>query len=198
MSMTKLAIFASGSGTNTENLIRYFKNSQLANITLVLSNNKNAKVLQRAKKHDIKTLIFSKKELYETDYIVEILKEKADFIILAGFLWRVPTSIIEVFPNRIVNIHPALLPKYGGKGMYGMRVHETIKENGEKESGITIHYVNERYDEGNIIFQKKITIDSEDSPNDIASKIHKLEYKYFPIVIENLLKSDYKLDTMDL
>lgn len=196
--MTKLAIFASGSGTNAENLINYFKNSQLANITLVLTNNKNAKVLQRAKKHDIKTLAFSKKELYETDYIVEILKEKADFIILAGFLWRIPTSIIEVFPNRIVNIHPALLPKYGGKGMYGMRVHETIKENGEKESGITIHYVNERYDEGNIIFQKKIAIGSKDLPNDIATKIHKLEYKYFPIVVENLLKSDYKLDTMDL
>lgn len=195
--MTKLAIFASGSGTNAENLIKHFKNSQLANITLVLSNNKNAQVLQRAKKHDVKTLIFSRKELYETDYIVEILKEKADFIILAGFLWRIPRSLIEAYPDGIVNIHPALLPKYGGKGMYGMRVHETVKENGEKESGISVHYVNERYDEGNIICQKKISIIPEDSPNDIAAKIHQLEYKYFPIVIENLLRSDNKLDRMD-
>ena len=195
--MIKLVIFASGSGTNAENLIKHFKNSQLANITLVLSNNKNAKVLQRAKKHDVKTLIFSRKELYETDYIVEILKEKADFIILAGFLWRIPTPLIEVFLNRIVNIHPALLPKYGGKGMYGMRVHETVKENGEKESGISIHYVNERYDEGNIIYQKKISITPEYSPSDIAAKIHQLEYKYFPIIIKNLLRPDCKLDTID-
>ena len=188
--MTKIAIFASGSGTNAENLLKYFKNNQLANITLVLSNNQHARAIQRAKKHNVKTLVFSRKDLYETDYIVEILKEKADFIILAGFLWRIPKSLIEIFPNSIVNIHPALLPKYGGKGMYGMRVHETVKENEEKETGITIHYVNERYDEGNIIYQKKITITPEYSPKDIAAKIHLLEYKYFPRVIENLLKSD--------
>ena len=135
---------------------------------------------------------FIKEELYESSIILEILKENADFLVLAGFLWRIPKSLIEAFPDRIVNIHPALLPKYGGKGMYGMRVHEAIKENNEKETGITIHFVNEKYDEGNIIFQKKIAISSEATAYEIANNIHKLEYKYFPIVIENLLKSDYK------
>jgi len=188
--MIRIAIFASGSGTNAENLTKYFKNSPLARVTSVLSNNKNAKVLQRAKKHEIEAFSFSKEELYETGSIAEYLKEKADFIVLAGFLWRVPRLLIDLFPNRIVNIHPALLPKYGGKGMYGMHVHKTVKISGDRETGITIHYVNEKYDEGNIIFQKKMTILPEDTADDIATKIHQLEYKYFPIVVEDLLKSD--------
>lgn len=188
--MIRIAIFASGSGTNAENLIKYFKNSPLARVTSVLSNNKEAKAINRAKKLKVAAFSFSKKELYETDAIVEFLKEKADFIILAGFLWRIPPSLIDIFPNSIVNIHPALLPKYGGKGMYGMHVHETVKINGDRETGITIHYVNERYDEGNIIFQKKMAVLSKDTANDIAAKIHQLEYKYFPIVIEDLLKTD--------
>jgi len=190
--MTRIAIFASGSGTNAENLIKYFKKSDLARITLVLSNNRDAQVLQRAKNLHVKSIFFTKEELYESLVILEILKENVDFLVLAGFLWRIPKSLIEAFPNRIVNIHPALLPKYGGKGMYGMRVHKAIKENNEKESGITIHFVNEKYDEGNIIFQKKISISPEATAYDIANSIHKLEYKYFPIVVENLLKSDYK------
>jgi phosphoribosylglycinamide formyltransferase-1 len=188
--MTRIAIFASGSGTNAENLIKYFNDSNIARVTLVLSNNRNAKVLKRAKKLKVNALFFTKEELYDSSIILEILKENADFIVLAGFLWRIPKSLIDAFPNQIVNIHPALLPKYGGKGMYGMRVHETVKENKEKESGITIHYVNERYDEGNTIFQKKIPVALSDSADDIASKIHQLEYKYFPKVIEDLLSVD--------
>ncbi len=188
--MTRIAIFASGSGTNAENLIKYFKNSQIVRIALVLSNNKNAKVFQRAAQHGVQTLLFSRNELYETDSIVTILKESVDFIVLAGFLWRIPSSLINAFPDKIINIHPALLPKYGGKGMYGMYVHESVKRNKEKETGITIHYVNEKYDDGNIIFQEKTPILPEDTPEDIAGKIHKLEYQYFPVVIENLLSAD--------
>ena len=152
--MIRIVIFASGSGTNAENLIKYFKNSPVARVTAVLSNNENARALKRAKKHKVAAFSFSKKEMHD---IADFLKEKADFIILAGFLWRIPKSLIDLFPNKIVNIHPALLPKYGGKGMYGMHVHETVKKSGDSETGITIHYVNEGYDEGNIIFQKKTT-----------------------------------------
>lgn len=194
--MIRIAIFASGSGTNAENLIKYFNKSPLARVTLVLSNNEKAKVLQRAKKHEVETFSFSKEDLYETDKILAFLEEKADFIVLAGFLLRIPSTIINVFPNKIINIHPALLPKYGGKGMYGMHIHESVKQNNDKETGITIHYVNERYDEGNIIFQKRTTINPKDTPNDIAAKIHKLEYKYFPIVIDGLLRSDNKANTL--
>ncbi len=196
--MLRIAVFASGNGTNAENLITYFQKSDLARIVLVLSNNKDAKVLDRAKRLNVNTLDFTREEFYKTNDIVDTILKKVDFVILAGFLWRIPESLIEMFPNRIVNIHPALLPKYGGKGMYGMRVHEAVKDNCEKETGISIHYVNEQYDEGGIIFQKKITISPQDSPEQIAGRIHKLEYKYFPIVIGNLLRADFKLDRVNI
>ena len=185
--MIRIVIFASGSGTNAENLINYFNNSAYATVVRVLSNNEHAKVLQRAKRLKIKTKTFSKSDLMSENTVVDLLKEEADFIVLAGFLWRIPLAVIEAFPNRIVNIHPALLPKYGGKGMYGMHVHRAVKENNESETGITIHFVNEHYDEGAIIFQAKTEVASTDTPEDIAQKIHQLEYKHFPRIIEETI-----------
>ena len=195
--MLRIAIFASGNGTNAENIISYFQNSNLARVVLVLSNNKNAKVLKRAKHLNVSVLYFSRNELYASSKLITLLQNQADLLVLAGFMWRIPAVLIQEFPNKIINIHPALLPKYGGKGMYGMHVHNAVKENNEKETGISIHYVNEKYDEGAIIFQKKVPISPTDSPEQIAAKIHKLEYKYFPIVIENLLNTDFKIDTQD-
>ncbi len=195
--MLRIAIFASGNGTNAENIISYFQNSNLARVVLVLSNNKNAKVLKRAKHLNVSVLYFSRNELYASSKLITLLQNQADLLVLAGFMLRIPAVLIQEFPNKIINIHPALLPKYGGKGMYGMHVHNAVKENNEKETGISIHYVNEKYDEGAIIFQKKVPISPTDSPEQIATKIHKLEYKYFPIVIENLLNTDFKIDTQD-
>ena len=195
--MLRIAIFASGNGTNAENIISYFQNSNLARVVLVLSNNKDAKVLKRAEHLNVPVLYFSRNELYVSSKLITLLQNQADLLILAGFMWRIPAVLIQEFPNKIINIHPALLPKYGGKGMYGMHVHKAVKENNEKETGISIHYVNEKYDEGAIIFQKKIPISPTDSPEQIAAKIHKLEYKYFPIVIENLLSADFKINTQE-
>ncbi|MCB0459318.1 MAG: phosphoribosylglycinamide formyltransferase [Flavobacteriaceae bacterium] len=188
--MKRIAIFASGSGTNAENIIKYFQKSSVASVVHVLSNKKDAKVLDRAKDLKVNYLHFTKDDFFADDTILNLLIKEADLIVLAGFLWKVPSKIINAFPNKIVNIHPALLPKYGGKGMYGMHVHEAVKNNGEKETGITIHYVNENYDEGAIIFQKSVEIDVNDSPEDIAQKVHKLEYEHFPRVIEQLLLKD--------
>ena len=188
--MIRIAIFASGNGTNAENIIKYFARSTIAKVVLILSNNKDSKVLERSKSLNIKTLTFTKDDLYGSNKLNKTLFEKADFIVLAGFLWKIPASLIHLFPKKIINIHPALLPKYGGKGMYGIRVHQAVKGNNEKETGITIHFVNEHYDEGSIIFQKKVTIIASDSPLDIAKKIHELEQQYFPIVIDNLLQAD--------
>ena len=187
--MIRIAIFASGNGTNAENIITYFKNSTQAKVVLILSNNKDAKVLERSISLNIDTLTFNKNDLYSSDKLNKTLFEKVDFIVLAGFLWKIPTSLICLFPKKIINIHPALLPKYGGKGMYGMHVHQAVKKNKEKETGITIHYVNENYDEGSIVFQKKVTIVASDSPTDIARKIHKLEHHFFPIIINDLLRT---------
>ena len=185
--MIRLIIFASGSGTNAENIIKYFNDSELFKVTYVLTNNGNAKVLDRALSQGVNTLIFSRKDFYETNKIFKFLKEKADFIILAGFLWMVPENIITGFSNKIVNIHPALLPKFGGKGMYGMNVHKAVIDNNESETGITIHYVNENYDEGSIIFQKTVELTNMDTPESVAKKIHVLEQENFPEVIEGLL-----------
>ncbi len=185
--MKRIVIFASGSGTNAENLINFFKESAVATVVRVLSNNQHAKVLERANRLNVNTLIFNKKDFVAEDTILNLLKQEADFIVLAGFLWRVPKKIVAAFPNKIINIHPALLPKYGGKGMYGMNVHKAVVENEEKESGITIHYVNENYDEGAIIFQQSVSLDATDSAEDVAGKIHKLEYKYFPKAIEEVI-----------
>lgn len=185
--MKRIVVFASGSGTNAENIIKFFNHTKTAKVTQVLSNNRHAKIFERCKRLDVSCLYFSKVEFIETDFVLDILKDKADFIILAGFLWRVPKKIIEAFPKKIINIHPALLPKYGGKGMYGMNVHKAVKENNEKETGITIHYVNENYDEGAVIFQAKTSLIEDDSPEKIAEKIHILEQRYFPRIIEDVI-----------
>ena len=188
--MKRIVIFASGSGTNAENIIKYFQKSNVANVVRVLTNKKDAKVLVRSSDLNINSLYFSRHDFYDSDVIFNLLIEEADFIVLAGFLWRVPEKIIKKFHNKIINIHPALLPKYGGKGMYGMHVHNAVIENKEKETGISIHYVNENYDEGAIILQEKFRIDDKDTPDGIAKKIHQLEYKYFPKVIEEILLKD--------
>lgn len=185
--MIRIIILASGSGTNAENIIKYFKNSKSISVVQVLSNKKDAKVLERANQLNIRNLSFKKEDFLETDKVLNILRKEGDFIILAGFLWKIPTKIIEAFPNKIINIHPALLPKYGGKGMYGMHVHEAVVENKEKKSGITIHFVNENYDEGGIIFQENFDVLASDSADDVAKKVHILEYKYFPKVIEKVI-----------
>ena len=188
--MKKIVIFASGSGTNAENIIKYFENKSIATVVAIFTNNPKAKVIERAHKFQIPTEIFSKEELSESKVLQKLNDFAPDLIVLAGFLLKLPENIIEFYPNKIINIHPALLPKYGGKGMYGMNVHKAIVENKEKETGITIHYVNENYDEGNIIFQKKVTLLITDTPEVVAEKIHELEQKYFPTVIDELLTSN--------
>lgn len=185
--MKRIAIFASGSGSNAENIIRYFTIKKTATVVKVFSNNKNAKVFERCKRLNIDAVLFNRKDFYDTEKILDQLKKEADIIVLAGFLWKIPSNLIEAFPDKIINIHPALLPKYGGKGMYGIHVHNAVKENNEPETGITIHYVNENYDEGAIIFQAKTQVTPSDSAEDIAQKIHVLEYEHFPKVIDNLM-----------
>lgn len=181
----RIAIFASGSGTNAEKFFEYFKNSNDIEISVLLSNNSNAYALQRAKNHSTPAKVFSRQEFQKTNKVLDILESKRiDYIVLAGFLWLIPTNLINAFPDRIINIHPALLPKYGGKGMYGMNVHEAVKRNNETTSGITIHLVNEIYDDGRILFQKETVVDDSDNPVDIANKIHVLEHRYFPEVVE--------------
>lgn len=186
--MKRIVIFASGSGSNAENLIKYFNNTGLAAVVLVLTNNPQAKVLERAKRLKVSAISFNKTAFTETDDVLNILKAaKPDLIILAGFLWKFPEKILNFFPNKVINIHPALLPKYGGKGMYGMHIHEAVVENKESETGISIHYVNEHYDEGAIIFQTKCNVNPNDSAQDVADKIHELEMENFPKVVESLL-----------
>lgn len=187
--MKNIAIFASGEGTNAENLFNYFNNDKRVKIKLVVTNLDTAGVVARAEKYKKNVQIISKTALFEyTSQIIEFLKtEKIDIIILAGFLLKIPEAFIKAFPNQIVNIHPALLPKYGGKGMYGMKVHNAVIQNKESESGITVHYVNEEYDEGEIILQATCTINEEDTPETLASKIRKLEFEYFPKAIEKII-----------
>jgi len=189
--MKRIVIFASGSGTNAQNIIQYFQKTKLAEVTLVLSNKSDAKVLERAKKLSVPSKSFTKEELNSSEGVFVILKQESpDLIILAGFLLKFPEFILKEFPNKVINIHPALLPKYGGKGMFGMKVHETVVKNKESETGITIHYVNENYDEGAIIFQKSFLLSENETAETVANKIHELEYEYFPKVIENLLGSE--------
>ncbi len=186
--MKNIAIFASGSGTNAENIINYFSNRNSAKVVVVFSNRSDAFVLERAAKLNVPTEIFDRQQFYTSSIVPDMLKKyKVDLIVLAGFLWLVPKNILESFRGRIINIHPALLPLYGGKGMYGERVHEAVISNREKESGITIHFVNERYDEGDIIFQARCPVKPDDSPDSLASRIHELEYRHFPVVIEQVL-----------
>jgi phosphoribosylglycinamide formyltransferase-1 len=187
--MNNIVLFASGSGTNVENIVNFFKDDQDTQISMILTNNPKAYVIQRAEKLGIPVRIFNRNDFYNNSTIIDLLKKiKPDLIVLAGFLWLIPENMIKAFPDKIINIHPALLPKYGGKGMYGSKVHEAVVANKEKESGITIHYVNERYDEGNIIFQAKCEVLPTDTPDDVANKVHGLEYKHFPRVIARLLK----------
>lgn len=186
--MYKIALFASGSGTNVENIAHYFENNPEIECTLVLSNKPNAYVLERAAKLNIQSLIFNREQFYQTNEIVNVLMEHdIDLVVLAGFLWLIPENLIEAFPRKIINIHPALLPKYGGKGMYGDKVHQAVVANHEKESGISIHFVNEHYDEGDILYQAKCQVEPTDTAHDVAQKIHALEYQYFPVIIEKLL-----------
>lgn len=185
--MKKIVVFASGSGTNAENIIGYFNKKKSAAVVAVFSNNENAKVLERAKKWNVPAVVFSKEE-FTTPFVLQKLQSfEPDLIVLAGFLLKFPQNIINAFPNQIINIHPALLPKYGGKGMYGMKVHQSVLENKELETGISIHFVNEHYDEGNIIVQKTISIANCETAEAIAEKIHELEQQFFPEIIERLL-----------
>lgn len=186
--MKNIAIFASGSGTNAENIIRYFTNSKTIKIAVVLSNNRNVGVHERVNKLGVPSFVFSREEFVEGTPIREKLAEyDVDFIILAGFMNKIAEPLLRAFPDRIINIHPALLPKYGGKGMFGMHVHEAVVAAGEKESGITIHYINENYDEGAVIFQATCPVVATDTPEDVATKVHALEYQHYPKVIEQLL-----------
>lgn len=185
----RIAIFASGSGSNAERFFEYFKDSPLAHVALLCSNNPDAYVLERAKKHHIPTWVFSNQQLKEVKPVLEKLQqEKIDFIVLAGFLRLIPAELVEAYPNRIVNIHPALLPRWGGKGMYGSRVHEAVLRAGELETGISIHYVNHAYDEGNLIFQASCPLQPTDTPEEVAGKVHQLEHLHYPVVIEDLLR----------
>ncbi|TXG37309.1 phosphoribosylglycinamide formyltransferase [Seonamhaeicola maritimus] len=186
--MKRVVIFASGSGSNAENLIKFFQNSDNVSVIQVLTNNPHAKVLDRAKRLKISALSFNRVAFTKTNDVLNILKtSNPDLIILAGFLWKFPENILAEFPNKVINVHPALLPKFGGKGMYGMRVHNAVVENKETETGITIHYVNENYDEGATIFQAKCNVLPTDSANDVAAKIHELEMEHFPKVVDKLL-----------
>jgi phosphoribosylglycinamide formyltransferase 1 len=186
--MRNIAIFASGSGTNAENIIRYFSNKNSAKVSFVLSNKRQALVLKRAEALNVTTAFFDHNDFYVTGAVSDYLTSyKIDFIVLAGFLWLVPENIIEKYKGRIINIHPALLPAYGGKGMYGEVVHKSVIANHEKESGITIHFVNNKYDEGDIIFQARCRLDPDETPESLAKKVHNLEYTHFPEIIEGLV-----------
>jgi len=185
--MNSIAIFASGSGSNAENIINHFNEGNIAKVVLVLSENKDAFVFERARKLNVPSILFSTEEL-KNGRVLSILNQyQVDLIVLAGFLKLFPELIVKEYPHRIVNIHPALLPKYGGKGMYGTKVHKAVIEAGESESGISIHYVNNNYDEGDIIFQAKCPVMKDDTPESLAQRVHSLEYEHFPKIIEQII-----------
>ena len=186
--MKNIVLFASGSGSNVENIVTHFQNNTEVTIAAVLTNKRDAKVLDRCNRLKISGLYFNKTAFLKSDCVLNILKSlEPDLIVLAGFLWKIPANLISNYPDKIVNIHPALLPKYGGKGMYGNHVHQAVKDNGETETGITIHYVNQNYDEGAIIHQATTAVSPNDTVEEIAQKVHALEYDHFPKVIEKLL-----------
>ena len=187
--MKNIAIFASGSGTNAQSIAEYFNRTELARVSLIFSNKPEAYVLERARKLNIPSVVFTRKDFYESNSVVDVLREhEIDLIVLAGFLWLIPENLLKSFPRRIINIHPALLPKYGGKGMYGDKVHQAVIHSGDKLTGISIHYVNDHYDEGEIIFQESFEIQPDDTAESIAQKVHSLEYLHFPRVIEEVVK----------
>ena len=185
--MRNILLFASGAGTNAENIILHFKKSNIGKVAAVFCNKPNAKVLDRAKQLQVTTVVFSKEDFNSELFLQKLDVFKPDLIVLAGFLWQLPEYFIKSYTDKIINIHPALLPKYGGKGMYGMNVHQSVLENKEKETGITIHYVNEHYDEGKIIFQQSVSVENCKTAEEIAIKIHELEHKYFPTIIQEIL-----------
>lgn len=187
----QIALFASGAGTNAEKIIEYLSNNQSIKVSLVVCNKPGAGVIGIAEQHGVPVLLIEKEAFFRGDSYVPALKAaKIDFIVLAGFLWKLPEALVAAYPDQIINIHPALLPAYGGKGMYGMKVHEAVIAAGEKESGITIHYVNERFDEGETIFQAKCSIEPGDTPEILAGKIHALEHRHFPKVVEQVLNGE--------
>jgi phosphoribosylglycinamide formyltransferase-1 len=188
MNPIRIAIFASGNGSNAQQIAEYFAGFSSVEISAIYCNNKKAFVLERAKALNIPSILFDKDTFYNSDSILsDLTAKKIDWIVLAGFLWLIPGNILKAFPQRIINIHPALLPAFGGKGMYGMRVHESVIASGYSESGITIHYVNENYDEGDIIFQARCRIDKIDTAETLAAKIHRLEHECFPRIIEKAM-----------
>ncbi|GJM61632.1 MULTISPECIES: phosphoribosylglycinamide formyltransferase [Persicobacter] len=186
--MKKIAIFASGSGSNAQKIVEHFQSHSEIEVSLLLCNKPEAYCLTRAKNLNIPSHVFTRPEFKSGEVLKVLQDNEIDFIVLAGFLWLVPENLVEAFPDRIINIHPALLPKFGGKGMYGMNVHQAVVEAGECESGITIHYVNAQYDEGQVIFQATTKVSPEDSAEDVAQKIHALEYKHFPAVIQQVVE----------
>lgn len=187
--MKRIIIFASGSGSNAENIVRYFRGKKTAEVILIATNNPKAYVIERAKRLNVPLKLFNRKEFYDENKFLNFLQNmKPDIIVLAGFLWLVPEKYLKAFPNKIINIHPALLPKYGGAGMYGDKVHEMVKKSGDTESGITIHLLNEKFDEGKILFQAKCKINPTDTIETIAEKVHALEYEYYPKEIEKFLE----------
>lgn len=186
--MKNIAIFASGTGTNAKKIVAYFAENDQVRVSLIISNRATAPVLQMARKAGIDTLVLDRVSFYGSEGVLgDLRRNQIDFIVLAGFLWLVPSYLVRAYDQRIINIHPALLPKYGGKGMYGMHVHQAVKASGDRESGITIHYVNEKYDDGSIIFQARCPINPEDTPEDIAGKVQQLEHRHFAPVIEELI-----------
>ena len=188
--LPRIAIFASGNGSNAQRIAEYFRNGDILEISAIYCNNPKAFVLERAEKLGIPSVLFNRTTFFETeDVLTDLENRKTDWIVLAGFLWLIPGYLLESFPNRIINIHPALLPKYGGKGMYGAKVHEAVIASGEKESGISIHYVNANYDEGQIIFQAKFTLSKDESVSSLAEKVHLLEYEHYPKVICDLVSN---------
>ncbi|HHU59040.1 MAG TPA: phosphoribosylglycinamide formyltransferase [Bacteroidales bacterium] len=187
--MRNIIILASGSGSNAENIIQHFAGREGVRVSHVLTNRSDAYVLERAKRLGVSTKVFDRTAFYDNNEVLDFLRScQPDLIVLAGFLWLVPAALVEAFPQRIINIHPALLPAYGGKGMYGAKVHEAVVANGDGETGITIHYVNTRYDEGAVIFQARCPVAPGDSAEQVAQKVHALEYEHFPRVIEELLQ----------
>lgn len=191
-SAAQLAIFASGAGSNAQEIINYFRDSTETKIALIVCNNRKAGVIEIAAKENIPLLLIDKNKFLEHGYVSELNKYQIDLIILAGFLWKIPPQLINAFPNRIINIHPALLPAFGGKGMFGKAVHAAVVAAKEKDSGITIHYVDEKYDHGEIIFQTKCTIDENETAESLAQKIHNLEHQYYPKIIDSVLKKTFR------
>jgi len=187
--MKRITLFASGSGSNAEKIAQYVANDTDIEISLVLSNNPKAGVIERMRRLHIPVLLFDRTTFYETERITEVLQnQQIDLIVLAGFMWLMPGGLVRAFPDKIINIHPALLPKFGGKGMYGHHVHEAVVANGETESGITIHYVNERYDEGAPIFQARCAVSPTDTPDDVARKVQQLEHEHYPRMVASVLQ----------